>query len=70
MSNDIDPVEYGKLLAKVENLESSVEKLAKKIDDLMEVANKSKGGLWVLMAVGGAVGGFLTWMAEHFFGGK
>jgi len=68
--SDIDPVEYGKLLAKVDNLEKSVSALNDKIDDLMAMANQSKGGLWVLISVGGAVGAALTWVAEHFFGGK
>ena len=61
----IDPVEYGKLLAKVEALTSKVDVMENDIKTLLELANKSKGGFWMGMAIASAVGGFITWFANN-----
>ena len=57
----IDPIKYGKLLAKVETLEDRVDDMSKDIKSLLELANQSKGGFWMGMTVASIVGGFLTW---------
>lgn len=66
--SDIDPVHYGQLTAKVEHLEATVTELNKDIKTLLELANKSKGGLWVGMTLASFFGGFVTFVLSHFFG--
>jgi len=61
----IDPVEYGKLLAKVETLTTKVDAMESDIKTLLELANKSKGGFWMGMTVASIVGGFITWFANN-----
>jgi len=67
--NDINPVSYGKLIGKVESLEHKVESLEKDIKELLELANKSKGGLWTGMMISSSVGGFVGYFM-HMFSGK
>lgn len=61
----IDPVEYGKLLAKVETLSSKVDVLEADIKTLLELANKSKGGFWMGMTIASLVGGLVTWITSN-----
>ena len=57
----INPIEYGKLLAKVETLEDRVDDMSKDIKELLALANKSKGGFWMGMAAASTVSGFVAW---------
>lgn len=68
MSNEIDPIQYGKLIAQVQNLQDKVENLETDIKTLLELANKSKGGFWAGMAIASAIGGFVTFIANHWMG--
>jgi len=58
---NIDPVEYGKLLGKVDALSAKVESMDSDIKELLALANKSKGGFWMGMAIASAVSGFVAW---------
>ena len=62
----IDPVEYGRLLAQVETLTSKVEGMDRDIKTLLALANQSKGGFWMGMTIASIAGGFLTWFAQHW----
>lgn len=64
MSN-IDPIQYGSLISKVDTLEKQVDNLTEKVDQLLELANKSKGGFWMGMAVASSVGGFVGWVVSN-----
>jgi hypothetical protein len=68
MSNEIDPIQYGKLIAQVQNLEHKVDSLEVDIKLLLELANKSKGGFWAGMAIASAIGGFITFVTNHLIG--
>ena len=61
----IDPIEYGKLIAKVEILTTKVESMDSDIKTLLELANKSKGGFWMGMTIASGVGAFVAWLASH-----
>ena len=66
---EIDPVAYGVLTAKVENLEKKIDKMEEQLEKLVGLANQSKGGFWAGMVIVSAVSsaiGFLT----HYFGSK
>jgi hypothetical protein len=58
---NIDPVEYGKLLGKVDALSAKVESMDSDIKELLALANKSKGGFWMGMAMASTVSGFVAW---------
>ena len=62
----INPIEYGRLLATVETLETRVDDMSKDIKSLLELANQSKGGFWMGMTIASIAGGFLTWMLTHW----
>jgi hypothetical protein len=61
--SDIDPREFGKLEAQVEALQAEVHALRQDIKTLLEMANKSKGGFFVGMAIASVVGGFISFIA-------
>jgi hypothetical protein len=68
MSNEIDPIQYGKLIAEVQNLQEKVEKLETNIDLLLELANKSKGGFWAGMTIASFLGGLATFFMHNILG--
>jgi hypothetical protein len=61
--SDIDPREFGKLEAQVEALQTEVHALRQDIKLLLEMANKSKGGFFVGMAIASIVGGIISFIA-------
>ena len=65
----VDPVEYGKLLAKVEALEAKIVNMDGDIKQLLALANQSKGGFWMGMAIASFAGGVIAWVANHLLKG-
>ena len=65
--SEIDPREFGKLEAQVEALQIEVHGLRQDIKLLLEMANKSKGGFFVGMAIASFVGGIITFIADRVF---
>jgi hypothetical protein len=63
--SEINPQEFGALTAQVNMLERQVTDLQADMKQLLELANKSKGGLWVGMAISSALGALATWLASH-----
>jgi len=64
---NIDPIEYGKLVHAVENLESKVSAMEHDIKKLVAMAERSKGSLWAIMGVASVFGGFVTWIVDLVF---
>ena len=64
---EINPVEYGKLVNSVENLESKVNTMEHDIKKLVAMAERSKGSLWAIMGAASVFGGFVTWIADLVF---
>jgi exosome complex RNA-binding protein Rrp4 len=66
MSFEIDPVKYGQLWEKVDNLNAKVDKLEEGMEELLALANKGRGGFWVgMMVVSGissVVGFVIHWL--------
>ena len=62
----IDPYKYGKLVAQVESLEKKVDKLEVGMEQLLELANKSKGGFFFGMTIASFVGGVVTYVTSHW----
>jgi hypothetical protein len=65
--SDIDPREFGKLEAQVEALQLEVHALRQDIKTLLEMANKSKGGMFVGMAIASFIGGIITFVADRLW---
>ncbi len=65
--SEIDPFSYGQLTAKVESLEKKVDKLEQGVTQLLELANKSKGGFWVGMVIASFIGGMITFIIDKVF---
>ena len=65
--SEIDPIEYGKLVNSVENLERKVDALEVDIKKLVAMAERSKGSLWALMGVASVAGAFISYVSEMIF---
>ena len=65
--SDIDPIEYGKLVISVENLERKVDAMDTDIKHLVAMAERSKGSLWALMGVASVAGAFISYISEMVF---
>ena len=66
---EIDPVKYGQLWEKVDNLTNKVDKLEEGMEELLALANKSRGGFWVGMMVVSALSTFVGYLT-HLFASK
>ena len=62
---EIDPVKYGVLWERVQNMDKKMDKMEAQIAELLELANKSKGGFWMGMTIASAMGAFVAWIAGH-----
>jgi hypothetical protein len=62
---EIDPVKYGVLWERVQNMDKKIDKMEGQISELLELANKSKGGFWMGMTIASGVGGFVSWIVSH-----
>lgn len=64
--SDIDPREFGRLEAEVSALQDEVAGLRADVRELLELANKSKGGFWMGMAIASGIGGVVGALAKGF----
>jgi len=65
---DIDPVKFGVTWQKVEAMEVEVAELRKDVKELLELANKGRGGFWAGMAVVSAFSTFIGFVTHYFMG--
>jgi uncharacterized protein with PhoU and TrkA domain len=65
--SDINPIEYGKLVQSVDNLERKVDAMEVDIKKLVAMAERSKGSLWALMGVASVAGAFISYVSEMVF---
>jgi hypothetical protein len=66
---EIDPVKYGVLWQKVESLEQKIDKLENGMEKLLELANKSKGGFWMGMAIISVLSSMVGYLTSWFHKG-
>lgn len=74
----MDPVDmrdFGRLEAHVESqgreiceLKATIDKMARKIDDLLALANQGRGGLWAGMAIVSAASSVVGWFSHNVLG--
>ena len=65
-----DMFKFGQLVNQVETLHHQVNAMDKDIKELLELANKSKGGFWMGMTIASFVGGVVTYITNALFHGK
>jgi hypothetical protein len=63
---EFDPVRYGAMWQKVQDLDRKMDKMERQIEQLLEMANKSKGGMWMGMAVVSFIGGVAGFIMHYF----
>jgi hypothetical protein len=66
--SEIDPVKYGVLWERVTQMDKKIDKMEGQIAELLELANKSKGGFWMGMTIASTVGAVVAWIAGHMKG--
>lgn len=64
----IDPVKYGVLWQKVQEMDKKVDKLERSIEELLALANKGKGGLWFGMSIVSAISAVIGFIISHIKG--
>jgi hypothetical protein len=62
---EIDPVKYGVLWQRVQEMDKKMDKMENQIDQLLTLANKSKGGLWVGMSIVSAISALVGFIVSH-----
>jgi len=65
---EIDLVKYGVLWERVQNMDKKIDKMEGQIAELLELANKGKGGFWMGMTIASSVGAAVAWVAGHMKG--
>jgi hypothetical protein len=66
---ELDPIKFGITIQKVEAMEHEVAELRKDVKQLLELANKGRGGFWAGMAIVSAFSTFIGFIA-HYVSGK
>ena len=64
-NNEIDPIKYGVLWQKVQEMDKKVDKMERQLEQLLELANKSKGGLWFGMTIVSAISGVIGFLVNN-----
>jgi hypothetical protein len=62
-----DMFKFGGLVNQVENLQAKVDSMDRDIKELLELANRSKGGFWMGMTIASIVGGVITYITSFLF---
>ena len=63
---EIDPIKVGVMWQKLETMEREVSELRDDVKTLLEMANKSKGGLWAGMMIVSAISSFVGYISHYF----
>ena len=63
-SAEIDPVKYGVLWQKVQDMDKKMDKMERQMELLLDMASRSKGALWIGIGLWSA----LTGVVGFFFG--
>lgn len=65
-NKEIDLVKYGVLWQKVQDMDKKVDKMERNVEELLALANKSKGGLWFGMSVVSGVSAVVGYFLNYF----
>lgn len=62
----IDLVKYGALWQKVQDMDKKMDKMENQIEQLLELANKGRGGLWFGMSVIAGISAIIGYLLNYF----
>jgi len=65
--SEIDPVQFGQMKAEIQLLKNEVDLVRSDIKELLEIANRGRGALWVAVTLGGFVGSLITFLGKYVF---
>ena len=65
---EIDPIKYGVLWERVQTMDKKMDKMERQIEELLALANKSKGGFWMGMTIASMFGAAVSWVTSHWKG--
>lgn len=65
-NGEIDPVKYGVLWQKVQDMDKKVDKMERNVEELLALANKGKGGLWFGMSIVSGVSAVVGYAWNYF----
>jgi hypothetical protein len=65
---EIDPVRYGVLWERVQNMDKKIDKMEGQIEELLALANKGRGGFWMGMTIASSIGAAVAWVAGQIKG--
>jgi hypothetical protein len=63
---DIDLVKYGVLWQRVQEMDKKVDKMERQLEELLALANKGKGGLWLGMSIASGVSALIGFIISNF----
>jgi predicted PurR-regulated permease PerM len=64
--SEIDPIKVGVMWSKVESMEKEMSEMRHDIKELLAMANKSRGGFWMGMAIVSAISGLISFIAGFY----
>jgi len=64
--SDIDLVKYGVLWQKVESMEAKIDKMEVSMETLIALANQSRGGFWMGMAIVSAISSVFGYISHYW----
>lgn len=63
---EIDPVKYGVLWQRVQDMDKKMDKMERQLEELVALANRSKGGLWIGMSIVSGVSAVVGYALNYF----
>jgi len=60
-------VEFGKVLARLDEQDKTIAEMRKDLKSLLAMANQGKGALWVWTSISAVIGAVITEAARHLF---
>lgn len=62
-----DPQEFGRVLARLDAQDRQIVELRNDVRSLLDLANKGRGSLLTLIAIGSLIGTVIGWFAGKWF---
>ncbi len=62
----IDLIKYGVLWQRVQDMDRKVDKMERQLEELLALANKSKGGLWFGMSMISGISAIVGFVLSHW----
>jgi hypothetical protein len=67
-TQQIDMMQYGVLWQRVQDMDKKIDKMESQLEELVNLANQSRGAVWVGMSLASIAGGLVGWVFSFFKG--